>query len=929
MAELFLARQVGMEGFERIVAIKRILAHLAHDEDFINMFRDEARIVAKLSHPNIVQIYDLGKSNDTYFIAMEYIPGRNLASVAKKIRKVGAKLKPEYFARCVAEACAGLHYAHTRQDLDGKPLGIVHRDVSPQNVIVAFSGGVKLVDFGIAKAATKIAHTRAGVLKGKYAYMSPEQIRGEEIDARSDLFAVGIVLYELLCGKRPFEKENSIQTLKAIVQEKPGDCRELNPEIPKALADIIDRCLAKRRDERFQSAQEVQMALEDYLVGSKTRVHNVVISEWLQELFKEELAKGGPGGSMMVLKGLGEVILPDADDQKARSEERPEDVPGQTQEAPVASSIDEPAPKPRILSRQPTRRSRPGITSSDISSSGRASLIKEGVIDRPFDDAQDRIDDGATRSTSALDDKTAFTPNPNAEEGTEPAVREEEKAPAPSFIEDETLLAIDSGRPADPWGEKTSADPSGSQPVAPAPIAARMGGSLSEREPGSTSQVFERDNPWDDQTVADPAQEGTSESSTLSPSSTPIVDHIETYERSSDAEERTDERSAEDPIPEPAYDAEVNFDEHKTLGLSALELAAQEALAAAEAAEEAEKADAEDAFLADDTHFEGLNPGGEFTDSTDEAPSSSLDASSILPLEISGVFPVQRATSYDDGATQQAPKQSVTPPEPEKERVAAIRLERVSAVPAGGVREVDRKLDADTPHEIEAAEIEFEEGASGEQPVTSKEEEVLEDPGPPTHDDLAATLQSAEQIGSPLGSPSDLFKEVEKPLTKDPSFGQIGSTKVPPANVSLSELLMDQDRAVYPSPKNLSFDRPLGASNPELSLEQFSERANVMTGRTNVRVIKETVRSQHAPPEAKRPPEFSPPASPAPVSVPPTNPLLGGVGLPGAYGLPMPPVPQKRSLGDRLKIGLVILLFAALLALIGYLGAYIVGQLMP
>ena len=291
MAELFLAKQVGMEGFEKVVAIKRILAHLAYDEEFINMFRDEARIVAKLSHPNIVQIYDLGKSNDSYFIAMEYIPGRNLSSVAKKARARGEKLPPQYIGRCVAQACEGLYYAHTRKDIDGRPLQIVHRDISPQNIIVSFSGAVKLVDFGIAKAATKIAHTRAGVLKGKYAYMSPEQIRGEEIDARSDLFATGIVLYELLCGRRPFEKDNSIQTLKAIVQEQHRDCRELNSDIPDALARIIDKALSKDPEDRYQNAQDMQVALEDFVSASPVRVNNIAISQWITELFQEELTR--------------------------------------------------------------------------------------------------------------------------------------------------------------------------------------------------------------------------------------------------------------------------------------------------------------------------------------------------------------------------------------------------------------------------------------------------------------------------------------------------------------------------------------------------------------------------------------------------------------------------------------------------------------
>ena len=407
MAELFLAKQVGMEGFERVVAIKRILAHLAYDEEFINMFRDEARIVAKLTHPNIVQIYDLGKSDDTYFIAMEYIPGRNLSSVAKKARALNEKLPPAYIARCVAQACEGLHYAHTRSDMNGRPLKIVHRDVSPQNIIVSFEGTVKLVDFGIAKAATKIAHTRAGVLKGKYAYMSPEQIRGEEVDARSDLFAGGIVLYELLCGRRPFEKENSIQTLKSIVQERHRDCRELNADIPDALAAIIDKALEKDRNRRYQDAQELQIALEDFVIGGEERVNNLTIKTWVTGLFEEELSQ--EQGGTVVFQGIGEVILPEADEEprppeaaKARSDQVV--APSSVELSAATGSAD----SHEDLQPLPLARGRGGgsvdprppiqapSTLTPQAKGARASLIEEGVIDRPVVKREGGYDDDAT-----------------------------------------------------------------------------------------------------------------------------------------------------------------------------------------------------------------------------------------------------------------------------------------------------------------------------------------------------------------------------------------------------------------------------------------------------------------------------------------------------------------------------------------------------
>ena len=324
MAELFLAKQAGFDGFEKVVAIKRILSHLAYDDEFIAMLRDEARLVAKLNHPHIVQIYDLGKDEGSYFIAMEYIAGRNFSVIAKKSRELSLKIPPVNVARCIAQACEGLFYAYTRTDIDGKQLKIIHRDFSPQNIIVSLSGSVKLVDFGIAKAASKVAHTRPGVLKGKYAYMSPEQILGEELDARSDLFSVGIVLYELLCGRRPFEKANSILTLKAIVQEAPTPCRELNRDIPETLASIIDRCLEKDRNNRYSTAQELQIELEDFVGSSGERCNSVRISNWLEELFDDELNR--VDGATVVFPGIGKVILPEIGSTGHRSLFSPADA---------------------------------------------------------------------------------------------------------------------------------------------------------------------------------------------------------------------------------------------------------------------------------------------------------------------------------------------------------------------------------------------------------------------------------------------------------------------------------------------------------------------------------------------------------------------------------------------------------------------------
>jgi serine/threonine protein kinase len=307
MAEIYLAKQSGLEGFEKVVVLKRILSHLAQDEEFVSMFLDEARIAAKLSHPNIVQIYDLGKADGTYYIAMEYVSGRNVQHIITKQQERGEPVPVEHVCRVIAGVCDGLHYAHSRKDYDGTPLNIVHRDISPQNILVSFAGGVKVVDFGIAKASTQLAQTRAGVLKGKYAYMSPEQVRGAKIDARSDIFAVGLVFYEMLTGTRAFERDSSLKTLKAIVQEKPLNPRELNPEVPMEVVKLLSKALEKNPDRRYKTAQEMQLAIEDYLESSPKKSNNVRLSRYMYDLFDDEL---NSADGTMVVKGIGEVIIP-------------------------------------------------------------------------------------------------------------------------------------------------------------------------------------------------------------------------------------------------------------------------------------------------------------------------------------------------------------------------------------------------------------------------------------------------------------------------------------------------------------------------------------------------------------------------------------------------------------------------------------------
>ncbi len=289
MAEIFLARQAGMGGFEKDVVVKRLLPEHAANQELVSMFLDEARIAANLTHPNIAQIFDLGTQGDAYYIAMEYVHGVDLRRLCSQGIAEGNYLPVNHAVRIIAEVCDSLAYAHARTDDQGRPLGIVHRDVSPTNVLVTFEGGVKLVDFGIAKAANKVSVTRAGQIKGKFGYMSPEQVRGGDIDARSDIFAVGINLYEITLGRRLFRGDSELETMRAIEECSIQRPREVDPNYPESLERIVMRALARDPGDRYASARDVQMALEDYLAEAGLRSTAGMLAEYMRHLFREQL----------------------------------------------------------------------------------------------------------------------------------------------------------------------------------------------------------------------------------------------------------------------------------------------------------------------------------------------------------------------------------------------------------------------------------------------------------------------------------------------------------------------------------------------------------------------------------------------------------------------------------------------------------------
>jgi serine/threonine protein kinase len=266
MAEVFKAKRSGVEGFEKIVAMKRILPHLSDNKEFVDMFVDEAKMVAGLTHPNIVQIFDLGRIDTSYYIAMEYVHGRDLRTILKRAREKGVPMPQDLCLRIVSLVSSALEYAHRKKDDRGRAMQIVHRDVSPQNILISFEGEVKLTDFGIAKAATKASNTDRGALRGKLLYMSPEQAWGRAMDRRSDLFSLGIVLYEMITGQKPFLGGGTEMSILEMVRQchiEPP--RQLNPRIGESLNAVVTRALGREPDDRYQDAGEMHQALEKVL----------------------------------------------------------------------------------------------------------------------------------------------------------------------------------------------------------------------------------------------------------------------------------------------------------------------------------------------------------------------------------------------------------------------------------------------------------------------------------------------------------------------------------------------------------------------------------------------------------------------------------------------------------------------------------------
>ncbi|MBI2567188.1 MAG: serine/threonine protein kinase [Candidatus Schekmanbacteria bacterium] len=298
MAEVYLAKQIGPGGFAKFVVIKNIHSHLCGDDEFTTMFINEARLAAMLNHQNIVQTYDFGATSGTYYLAMEYIRGHDLRAIYRACQAHGNKIPFQLAIYITQQICKGLHYAHRLAGDSGEPLGLVHRDISPQNVLISYEGEVKITDFGIAVIDNRGDEDQTGSFKGKISYMSPEQASGKPIDHRSDIFSVGIVLYELVVGQRLFQGDSDLETLRRIRSVDVPELTEVDPTLPPRMEQIIRRALAADPRLRYQTALELYEDLEQFCADHQVLNQAAFLASFVRDLFPEERPEetSGSGG---------------------------------------------------------------------------------------------------------------------------------------------------------------------------------------------------------------------------------------------------------------------------------------------------------------------------------------------------------------------------------------------------------------------------------------------------------------------------------------------------------------------------------------------------------------------------------------------------------------------------------------------------------
>ncbi|MBI2212782.1 MAG: TonB family protein [Acidobacteria bacterium] len=368
MAEVWKARMKGVEGFQKTVAIKKILPHMSDNEEFVTMFVDEAKLAAQLNHNNIIHIYDLGRITNSYYIAMEFIDGDDLKSILKRGVEVGQPMAPELALFIASKVAAALDYAHRKRDFDEKEMGLVHRDVSPQNVLISYEGDIKLCDFGIAKAASKASHTMAGALKGKLQYMSPEQAWGKAIDKRSDIFALAAVLFELLTGEKLFAGDSELSILEQVREARVRPPSSINDEVTPDVDAIVLKALAKEQDARYQTAGEMAKDLDRVLFSMRPTPSSADLAIYLNRIYSEQ----------PVSPVMGEHVVEESH-ERVREREIPAAPAPIVVPAPVAVQAPAPSPAPApaatFAATEPEEEKKPPIVAIGI-----AAVVLIGVI---------------------------------------------------------------------------------------------------------------------------------------------------------------------------------------------------------------------------------------------------------------------------------------------------------------------------------------------------------------------------------------------------------------------------------------------------------------------------------------------------------------------------------------------------------------------
>ncbi len=468
MAEIYLARSLGPEGFEKLVVLKRILPKYAENPKFVQLFLDEAKLAASLDHPNVVHVYDMGRVDNHYFFTMEYVHGQDTRSILRKASRIkGHEIPIAIAVQIVRSMASALHHAHERKRPDGAARDIVHRDVSPSNILVSYDGAIKLADFGVAKAATSSVRTRTGALKGKVGYMSPEQARGTMIDRRSDVFSLGVVLWELLAMRRLFKTDNDLATIQAIINTPPPSLTELRDDCPPELDRIARKALEKEPATRYQSAQQLQRDLEELARELKLDQSSISLSSYMTELFADEIIawrdaqSAGSTVTDFIVAHSGPAATPvsesdfspeDAEDEELdedelEADEEVSELAAQEPQPPRAGTIEEPDDAtdfgpPPIMEAVLKAMVRPA-TVNTVPRVQPPVLPRTEREDNPFDNATTRLRAKSHEGDASFNADVPTTVNQNTFLDESPTVSAPPEVLQKAFAEtDETVQAI-------------------------------------------------------------------------------------------------------------------------------------------------------------------------------------------------------------------------------------------------------------------------------------------------------------------------------------------------------------------------------------------------------------------------------------------------------------------------------------------------------